>query len=145
LNDGFNLRNTEINAHLGNIQLRFLNSWIKIRNRNYLFFVNLCKKFNKYLVVTKKNIGMSSFVLPFIFKNKILKNKFIKTLNKNKIENRPFIAGNLIKQPFLKKYNNKIFKNANFLHENSIYIGNNQFVNNKRILKLKNILNKFFK
>jgi CDP-4-dehydro-6-deoxyglucose reductase, E1 len=145
LNDGFNLRNTEINAYLGNIQLRFLNSWIKIRNRNYLFFVNLCKKFNKYLIVTKKNVGMSSFVLPFIFKNKILKNKFIKILDKNKIESRPFIAGNLIKQPFLKKYNNKIFKNANFLHENSIYIGNNQFVNNKRILKLKNILNKFFK
>jgi CDP-6-deoxy-D-xylo-4-hexulose-3-dehydrase len=88
---------------------------------------------------------MSSFVFPFLFKNKILKNKFIEILNKNKIENRPLIAGNLLKQPFLKNYKNKLFKNADFLHENCIYIGNNQFVNKKRLENLKNILYQFFK
>jgi CDP-6-deoxy-D-xylo-4-hexulose-3-dehydrase len=145
LNDGFNLRNTEINAYLGNIQLKFLNKWIKIRNKNYKIFCNLCKKFNKHLIVIKAKKGMSSFVFPFLFRNENLKYEFIKVLNKNEIENRPLIAGNLIKQPFLKNYNNKFFKNANFLHQNCIYIGNNQFVNKKRLENLKNILYKFFK
>jgi CDP-6-deoxy-D-xylo-4-hexulose-3-dehydrase len=145
LNDGFNLRNTEINAYLGNIQLKFLNKWIKIRNENYKIFTNLCEKFNKHLVVIKPKKGISSFVFPFLFKNKTLKNKFIETLNKNKIENRPLIAGNLLKQPFLKNYKNKLFKNADFLHENCIYIGNNQFVNKKRLENLKKVLYQFFK
>jgi CDP-6-deoxy-D-xylo-4-hexulose-3-dehydrase len=143
LNDGFNLRNTEINAYLGKIQLRFLNKWIEIRNKNYNIFYELCQKYKKHLIITKSK-GISSFVLPFLFKNKILKNKFMNVLKRNKIESRPFIAGNLLKQPFLKNFNNEIFLNSNFLHENALYIGNNQFVNRKKIFKLKNILSNFF-
>ena len=87
---------------------------------------------------------MSSFVLPFLFRNKELKNFFILVLDKHKIESRPFIAGNLLKQPFLSRYNNKNFKNADFIHNNCLYIGNNQFVNKKRLLKLKKIIDNFF-
>jgi hypothetical protein len=65
-------------------------------------------------------------------------------LKKNKIEFRPFIAGNLLKQPFLKHFNSKFFLNSNFLHENALYIGNNQFVDKKKFFRLKNILNIFF-
>jgi CDP-6-deoxy-D-xylo-4-hexulose-3-dehydrase len=143
LNDGFNLRNTEINAYLGKIQLRLLNNWIDIRNKNYNIFYQLCKKHKEHLIITKIK-GMSSFVLPFLFKNKILKNKFMSILKKNKIEFRPFIAGNLLKQPFLKNFNSKFFLNSNFLHENALYIGNNQFIDKKKFFRLKNILNIFF-
>ena len=65
-------------------------------------------------------------------------------LKKNKIEFLPFIAGDLLKQPFLTNFNNEIFLNSNFLHENALYIGNNQFVNRKKIFKLDNILSNFF-
>ena len=59
-------------------------------------------------------------------------------MNNSGIENRPLIAGNLLEQPFLKNYKKKYkLKNANFIHNNSMYIGNNQFVNSKKILKLK--------
>ena len=66
-------------------------------------------------------------------------------MNNSGIENRPLIAGNLLEQPFLKNYKKKYkLKNANFIHNNSMYIGNNQFVNSKKILKLKKILQSFF-
>ena len=65
-------------------------------------------------------------------------------LNKNGIESRPFIAGNLLKQPFLKKYNNIGYPNSNFVDSNCFYIGNNQFVNKSRLIKLEKLLRDFF-
>ena len=65
-------------------------------------------------------------------------------IKKNKIETRPLIAGNLLEQPFLKKYNKVKLKNSSFLHNNALYIGYNQFVDKKRLDKLKHLLQLFF-
>lgn len=60
-------------------------------------------------------------------------------------ETRPLIGGNLLRQPFLKRfYNSEDYKNADMLHENAFYIGNNQFVNDRRLDKLEELLTKFF-
>ena len=87
---------------------------------------------------------MSSFVLPFLMKSKNKKKLLESYLNKNGIETRPFIAGNLLRQPFLKNFKNKIFKNSDFIHTNAFYIGNNQFLNKSRLDKLHKLLNRFF-
>ena len=60
------------------------------------------------------------------------------------METRPFIAGNLLRQPFLSNFKNKKFTHADEIEFNAFYIGNNQFVNKKRITKLESLLNKFF-
>ena len=51
------------------------------------------------------------------------RDKFIKA----QIETRPMIAGNMASQPFYKKYvkKNQSLPNAQFLHKNSFYCGNN--------------------
>ena len=143
LNCGFNFRNTEINAYLGRFQLPQINNWIKKRNNNYNNFYKICLKYESHLKLTI-NKGISSFVLPFIFKKKKDKQDFEQLLIKNGIETRPFIAGNLLKQPFLKKYNTTNLPNVTFLHNNSFYIGNNQFVDEKKITKLKKLMYSFF-
>jgi CDP-6-deoxy-D-xylo-4-hexulose-3-dehydrase len=143
LNSGFNLRNTEINAYLGRFQLPRINKWIKQRNNNYKNFYKICLTYKSRLKLTSSK-GISSFVLPFIFKRKNDKLKLEKLLINNGIETRPFIAGNLLKQPFLKKYKVNNIPNVNFLHNNSFYIGNNQFVDKKRINKLKKLMHSFF-
>ena len=143
LSEGFNLRSTEINAYIGIMLLKKINKWITIRNRNYKYFFNILNNYNKSFILPIKN-NISSFVLPFLMVNKIEKNNLEKKLNSSGIETRPFIAGNLLNQPFLNyKYNNN-FKNANFIDNNCFYIGNNQFVNNKRLKNLKKILDNFF-
>ncbi len=145
LSDGFNLRSTEINAFLGIQMLKKMDKWIKIRNYNYEYFSKIIEKYNKFFSIplrNKKNI--SSFVLPFIIKNNKFKKKLENLLNKNGIESRPFIAGNLLKQPFLKKYNNIGYPNSNFVDSNCFYIGNNQFVNKSRLIKLEKLLRDFF-
>jgi len=143
LSSGYNLRSTEINAFLGIIMLKKINQWIKIRNDNFIYFIDILKQFNGEFTMSY-NKEMSSFVLPFLMKSKNKKKLLESYLNKNGIETRPFIAGNLLRQPFLKNFKNKIFKNSDFIHTNAFYIGNNQFLNKSRLDKLHKLLNRFF-
>ena len=146
LSDGFNLRSTEINAFLGIKMLKKINQWIKTRNDNYFNFLKLLKKYDdNFILPYQQRKNMSSFVLPFIMKNFDKKQKLEKILNSNGIESRPFIAGNLLKQPFLKKYNKKSYKNSDFIDKYCFYIGNNQFVGKTRLQRLSLIFKKFFR
>ena len=77
--------------------------------------------------------------------NKNEKIRLENLLNSHGIETRPFIAGNLLRQPFLSQYKNKNFSNAEEIEHNAFYIGNNQFVDKKRINKLEKLLDNFFK
>ena len=79
-----------------------------------------------------------------MFRKKEYLKKFIKELIKYKIEYRPIISGNLVLQPFLRKVTKKKFNNSNFIHNNGVYLGNNQFVGQKKLFLLKKILNKCF-
>lgn len=143
ITDGYNFRNTELGAILGLSQLKKLNKFIKIRKINYNYFEEIMKSFTNNFYQIKNFEGNSSFCFPLIARTKEIKQKFIKLLKENNIEYRPIVGGNLLRQPYLKEYKietEKNFLNADILHENGIYIGNNQFVNKKDIDKLKMIL-----
>jgi CDP-6-deoxy-D-xylo-4-hexulose-3-dehydrase len=57
------------------------------------------------------------------------------------IESRPLISGNLLRQPFLRQYYDPDdFANADFLHANAFYIGNNQFVTAERLAVLEALM-----
>ncbi|MCX5699134.1 MAG: DegT/DnrJ/EryC1/StrS aminotransferase family protein [Candidatus Omnitrophica bacterium] len=144
LTDGFNMRNTELHAEIGLSQLKRVDNYIKIRNSNYAYFMELCGKYGELILL--KPEGISSFSLPFIFKDRIKKMQFQKFIAKYGIESRPLISGNLLLQPFLKTYYNpKNFNHADFLHNNAFYIGNNQFVDTERLRMLSKTMDEFFK
>lgn len=145
LTDGFNLRSTNLNAFLGIRQLKRLNNFIKLRNENYKKYIDCIKDYkNHFYQIKFKNLNsISSFALPFIFKEKKNLNKFKILLKKNQIEYRSLIAGDLTKQPYLDKFK-KLNRYSEVVHKNGIYIGNNQFVKQKNFLKLKKILSKTF-
>jgi len=59
------------------------------------------------------------------------------------IEYRPVVAGNLLSQPFLKDYKietNKKTTNAELLHSQGVYIGNNHFVSEEDMKYLEKIV-----
>lgn len=144
LTSGFNVRNTELHAVLALSQLKKLDRYIAIRNRNYQLFLKILKKYRQHLLIPD-NPGISSFCLPFFFKKTQYKKPFQKLLTKRGIESRPIIGGNLLKQPFLKKFkNNEFFPNADFVHNNGLYVGNNQFVDAFRLKILEATLDEFF-
>ena len=144
LTDGMNFRNTEFSAVLGLCQLRRIDDFIRIRNRNYGRFLEICKRYPKELITLEAE-GISSFVLPFIFRNSLQKQEFQKLIQSVGIESRPLISGNLLRQPFLQHYYDvRDYPNADLLHTNAFYVGNNQFVGEERIQFLENLMSKFF-
>jgi CDP-4-dehydro-6-deoxyglucose reductase, E1 len=137
---GYNVRNTEFNAVLGINQLPKLDSYVEIRNNNYHEFIKILEPIKELLHLPDSD-GISSFCLPFIFKNKKNKKKLQEILIENSIEFRPIIGGNLLRQPCFKRYGNYLdFKNAEIVHNNGFYIGNNQFVNSDRLNRLTEIV-----
>ncbi len=144
LTDGFNFRNSEIYAVLGLSQLKHLDKYNRIRNRNHRKFLALIKTYKDRLRVADHK-GLCSFCLPFICLNPHDKAALQGLLSGAGIETRPIISGNLMRQPFLQQYrDNERFPNADLVHMNGFYIGNNQFVDDKRLKKLQTLLKGFF-
>ena len=129
---GFNMRNNEIGAIIGQCQIKRINDIIKKRNRNHTHFLNLINK-DKYF--TDFNlIGSSNYAFNLIQLSNSKKEfkKLTKRLTKYKIEYRVGSAGggNQLRQPYLSKFikENKIlpktFVNTEKIHNFALYLGN---------------------
>ena len=147
LNSGFNLRPLDITASIGNNQLKRLNNFIKIRNYNRKKIIEkLTKSYNWKNQFTflnsSKYVKPSWFGLPILVDRKYIKikNKFLKYLEKNKIENRPIISGNFLNQPSVKLFKlnskNKKLPEAEEIEKRGFFIGVHTKKINKKELNL---------
>ena len=150
INSGFNLRPTEIQAAIGNNQLKRLNKFILIRNYNREKIISALKNNYKWneqfdFIYPKKNIYPSWFGLAILikpqYKNKI--KNFLKFINSKKIETRPILSGNFNNQPASKLYNislkNNNFPVSNLIQDTGFFLG----IHTKKItLKELNFLSK---
>jgi CDP-6-deoxy-D-xylo-4-hexulose-3-dehydrase len=144
LTHGYNFRNTELHAMVGIEQLRHLDRYIDIRKKNYQTYLRLIQPIKERLYIINQQ-GISPFCLPFIFKDQIDRDKFKKVLKKFDVEYRPIISGNLLRQPCFRAlgdYRKLIY--AEIAHKNGLYIGNNQFVDARRMKLLQRIINVSF-
>ena len=139
LRDGFNVRNTDLHAKLGLMQLPHLDKSIAHRNKNfYTFMENI--DYNLYRTDFKVT-GCSNFAFPiFTLRDNLqqIKDK----LKEIGVEYRPCIAGNLYEHPFMNSVNQLRFdKNANEIHNNCIYVGNHKDVTPEMVKVLCDELN----
>ena len=140
LRDGYNLRNTEINAKLGLMQLKGLDGNIEYRNRILSLFIN---SLDPRLFRTNFNTdGCSNFALPVFAKHPGLIDKVEKTLSHLGVEYRPCVAGNLHRHPLTDNVPN-IYKDSNVedIHKNCMYIGNHKDVKESQVSYLCRKLN----
>jgi CDP-6-deoxy-D-xylo-4-hexulose-3-dehydrase len=102
------------------------------RRRNYEQYCDLISSYPNLFYPHAYEIGNSSFCFPFICKNMFASLELKRLFSMNGIEYRPVVSGNLMRQPFLRdKYKLETKKgksNAEIVHENGVYIGNNHFV-----------------
>jgi CDP-6-deoxy-D-xylo-4-hexulose-3-dehydrase len=143
MTEGFNLRNHEVCAVLGLSQLKRLDSIIKIRQFNYKYWLEKIQKYSDYYYLPEYQQDNSSFCFPIIAKDsdhlKAIKNK----CKQSGIEYRPVISGNILLHPAFKKYKlctERENSNVSILHKNGMYVGNNQFINTKKIDRLISIM-----
>ena len=140
---GYNFRNTELGAVLGLSQLKKLDSFIDKRRINFAVFHDMMKKHEDKFHPTSYDRGNSSFCFPLIAKTPLIKEALIRRLKIDLIEYRPVVGGNLLRQPYMAGYDISCKRspyNVDIVHENGIYIGNNQFVGDRELNTLETII-----
>jgi len=149
---GFNMRSTEINAVLGIEQMNRIDYNIEKRRHNFKLWLDNLDK-NKFIVEFDLE-GNSNFALPLIMKPNYTDRLPINDdfsgicdiLDLNGIEYRLGTSGggNQSLQPYLEKCDYRIVGeliNVNYIHSNSLYIGNHTDLTNEQIINLCKMLN----
>ena len=139
---GFNLRPTEINGFLGNLQLKYADKIIKKRQDNFLAIAeNIYQKVDEYFPIKYSHMDLvSNFAVPIICKSKAIRDKLVEKCA-NIVEIRPIVGGDITSQPFFRKYFGKgaiktLNPNSNLVHEQGLYFGNNPEMTAKEISTL---------
>lgn len=149
---GFNMRSTEINAVLGIEQMNRIDINVDKRRHNFKVWLD---NLDNHKFYTEFDVeGNSNFALPLImkrgyedrFNNNDDFSGVIDILDLSGVEYRLGTAGggNQSLQPYLKKYEYRIeadLTNVNYVHSNSLYIGNHTDLNDEQIINLCKRLN----
>lgn len=134
---GLNFRATEINAFLGLAQLPRLDDRIEARNANLRQFLEGAPS---TLWTSYRLDGVSSFALPLIAVDADAASRIRTTIDHLGIESRPVVAGNLLRQPFLRDADVTVFGGAtpvsDHVHEHGLYIGNGDHVRPDQVERL---------
>ena len=125
---GFNLRPTDLNAFLGIEQMKVLTKKIKVRFRNFKFYL---KNLSNFWAQKSDTKIVSNFGYAIMVKNRL---ELFNYLKKHKIETRPLICGNMGQQPFwLKKHKKPILPNAEKIHQYGLYLPNHENLTQKQV------------
>jgi len=141
---GYNVRPLEMSGAIGIKQLKKTPLFLQNRRKNAKLFVKLFNDHPNYLI--QKNIDKSSwfgFSLIIKPKSKLKRKNIVKILHKNKVECRPIVTGNFVRNEVMKYFNYEIhkeLKNANHLHDNGFFVGNSHKCLSKNINFLRKIL-----
>jgi len=152
INVGYNLRSTDMNASIGLVQLKKLEKFNKKRHE-------IGKKWNKaFLQYTKKKLitpmqitkGTTAawFGFPILCKDQDMRDALRVHLEKNNIETRPIICGNIVKQPGVKNIKHRVsgkLKGADEIMDKGIFWGSSPDMSNSEINYVIKIVKSFFK
>lgn len=145
---GYNLRPVEMSGAIGIEQLKKLPQFVAMRRENALYFQS---KFSAHPeLIMQKEIGNSSwFGFSLLLRNEsnISRNEIIDVLEKNKIDCRPIVAGNFVRNPVMKYFNYEVFgdlKNADYISSNGFMLGNHHVNCREYIDYLFETVNKLF-
>lgn len=142
---GYNVRPVEMSGAIGIEQLKKLPSFLKQRRENAKLFVELFSNHPDFII--QKDISNSSwFGFSLIIKptSKLKRVDVVKKLMEAKIDCRPIVTGNFTRNDVMKYFDYEIhgeLKNADYLHENGLFVGNHQVRLEDEIRYLAEVLN----
>lgn len=149
--EGTNYRMSDMHAVWGLLDFERKNEYSNHRREIFNEYAIKLDRSKYYLPFKEDNQTFSvPFCLPIFIKQKNKINELKYILNKNGIETRPVIGGNLLKQPvfqnkpyILNPQRPEYYENSEWLHNHGCYVGLNQNINRQHIIKLIDILEKF--
>lgn len=144
---GYNLRPIEMEAAIGRIQLRKLDSFVQMRRRNAQHFLTSMSDLQGYRV--QQETGSSSwfgFSLVLEENLKGRRSNLIAKLAAAEIESRPIVTGNFTRNPVIKHLDTVPFGPmpvANEIHDQGLFFGNHHFDLTHEIDRLIQVLEEF--
>lgn len=135
---GFNLRATDLQAFIGLRAIDKLDGYSLKRNENFKLYLNGIKNSGLSMTNLETNF-ISNFAFPIVHKNK---KNIVELLQKNNIEVRPLIAGDMSKKPmWFEKYGHQSLPNCELVNEYGFYIPNHQDLTESQIKNILSIIN----
>ena len=138
---GYNLKITDWQAACGLAQLKKIDKFIEIRNRNFNYLYEKLKEFEKYLILPTLNDNVKPSWFGFLISVRadapFTKIELVKFLEGNGIGTRQLFAGNLLRQPLytdddiiLRIEDSKILHSKNLTEEDFKKLPNTDFIMN---------------
>jgi CDP-6-deoxy-D-xylo-4-hexulose-3-dehydrase len=134
---GYNVRPLEMEAAIGSVQLRKLDSFIAARKQNALIFKSAMKD-SEFFRMQIENGESSWFGFSLILQGKLKgkRSELIDSLNKAEIDSRPIVTGNFARNPVIEHLpHTKLspLPAADDIHENGLFVGNHHYDLTKEI------------
>jgi len=125
---GYCVRPLEMSGAIGSVQLKKWPSMREKRLKNAQYFKERFKDL-KGIRIQKEKGESSWFGFSIVLEGHLegRRDQIIKILTENKVETRPIVAGNFMKNPVIKYINyidNFDYENADYIHGNGFFIGN---------------------
>ena len=152
INVGYNLRSTDMNAAIGLIQLKKLEKFNKKRHEIGNKWNDSFKEFTKKKLIFPMQITKGTtaawFGFPILCKDQDTRDALRLHLEKNNIETRPIICGNIAKQPGVKNIKHRVcgkLKGADEIMDKGIFWGSSPDMNTSEINYVIKTVKSFFK
>jgi CDP-4-dehydro-6-deoxyglucose reductase, E1 len=146
---GYNLRPIEMEAAIGRVQLKRLDSFIETRRKNADIFKMYLRDLPEYR--TQLEFGESSwFGFSIVLQGKLrdTRTQLIEVLDKAGIETRPIVTGNFTRNPVIKHMNFSPIGNlpvSDEIHDHGFFVGNHHFNLSEEIERFAEVLGTFLR
>jgi len=149
---GYNLKPIELQAAIGLVQMEKLDEIGKLRRENYKNLFNAFKKHEQYFHLHEAQPGadVDWFAFPITLKDTapFKRSDICQFFESNKIQTRPYFAGNIMLQPAYEglmdpKEVIEKFPIARKVTTDTFFLGTSPVINKEKIDYIETILNKF--
>ena len=149
---GYNFLPNEMGSAFGNIQLKKLPKFRKIREKNFLELIKFFKQYEKFFILPEqdKNVKTQWLAFPLTIRKSAPFSRFeiVKYLEKNNIQTRPIFTGNILKHPGFKHIPHRIISTGcpvtDEITQRGFVIGCHHGLEGKHIARIKQVFVSFF-
>lgn len=149
---GYNFLPTEISAAFGNVQLKKLEKFRKIREKNFARLHKFFSKYEDYFVLPMQDSKVRTQWLAFPLTIKagapFSRLEVMTYLEKNNVQTRPIFTGNILKQPAFQSINYRIEKECpvtNEIMQRGFVVGCHHGMTSEHVNRLEELFTEFFK
>ena len=136
---GFNLRSTDLQAHIGIRQMDYADTVNRTREQNFRYYLQSISD-EIWKPMYREGCFVSNFCYPLVVDNR---QTVCDHLERNGIETRPLIAGSMSSQPFyVQRYGESLMPNADRVHKNGLYIPNNHAMTPQQVGFISSVVNR---